>query len=516
MKSYFKHINIFLAVLFFVNSFFLFAEPKLSFEERKLRNPYLVRTFIDPATGKEIDEVRVPPSPPPKQLMPAAEPPASRMVNGFMAANTLNNVPAFTWCYGCSATSAAMMMGYYDNTPQFPNMYTGPANGGVCPMNNVTFWGSNSCGGGTCGECPISVTHQGIDGRSTKGHVDDYWVAIESAAQDPYIGHWTAHSDDCLGDFMGTSQSTKGNVDGGTTFFYYPDGSPVIDYTGSEPGQRDGARGVKLYVEYCGYTVEANGNYNQYIYGHDGNTKGFTFNEYKAEIDAGRPVMIHVTGHTMLGTGYDTSGNKVYLHDTWDHSSHQMTWGGTYGTSPPRQHVGVTVIKLTGSVPPGPGNLVIDKLKGKIKWKDTPCTGSDTIKCSVSSPVSDLSYLNGSASIPDFLVIDGGAGPVSNASGAFLKINGKKTKVILKEVTPSGPTVKTIVKLKDNTLNITHKTKKLPDCDKKYDISNTDADWTTKNVDVKLNCSSGGTTVTNSGSKTINYKTVSDKKTKIK
>ena len=38
--------------------------------------------------------------------------PASNLQNGI---NVLTKVPAFDWSYGCSATSAAMMMGYYDN-----------------------------------------------------------------------------------------------------------------------------------------------------------------------------------------------------------------------------------------------------------------------------------------------------------------------------------------------------------------------------------------------------------------
>jgi hypothetical protein len=49
--------------------------------------------------------------------------------------NTISNVPAFTWAHGCSATSAAMIAGYYDRT-FFANMYTGPTNNGVVPMNN--------------------------------------------------------------------------------------------------------------------------------------------------------------------------------------------------------------------------------------------------------------------------------------------------------------------------------------------------------------------------------------------
>jgi len=102
--------------------------------------------------------------------------------------NTLNNVPAFTWCYGCSATSAGMLMGYYDSQG-CPNMYTGPANGGVCPMNNETYWGHTAWPSVTCGECPLVATHIGKDGRTARGYVEDYWIDADNSGADPYIVH---------------------------------------------------------------------------------------------------------------------------------------------------------------------------------------------------------------------------------------------------------------------------------------------------------------------------------------
>lgn len=44
-------------------------------------------------------------------------------------------VPAFNWSFGCSATSAAMIAGYYDRNG-FDNMYAGPTNGGLMPLDN--------------------------------------------------------------------------------------------------------------------------------------------------------------------------------------------------------------------------------------------------------------------------------------------------------------------------------------------------------------------------------------------
>ena len=82
-----------------------------------------------------------------------------------------------------------------------------------------------------------------------------------------------------------------------------------------------------------------------------GNTLGFTFDQYKQEIVNGRPVLIQVEGHTMLGYGYDNNGSLVYIHDTWDYSSHTMVWGGSYsgmeqfgGTSSSSQYPQVQLI----------------------------------------------------------------------------------------------------------------------------------------------------------------------------
>jgi hypothetical protein len=299
-------------------------------------NPNVVRRFVQ--DGKTIDEVIVTGRPPESYRAPQAVIPGSSSAAAAAAgSNTLSSVPAFYWSYGCSATSAAMLFGYYDNAG-YPNLYTGPTNGGVCPMTNE-IWGPGI--GGQYGECPLSASHMGKDGRTIKGHVDDYWISYGSTAPDPFIGNWTEHvQGKCAGDFMGTNQSLKSNSDGSTTFYYNPDGTPLYDYTGSEPGRRDGCHGMRLFFESRGYTVTSN--YTQLIMGSGGNTLGFTFAQYKQEIDAGRPVLIQVTGHTMLGYGYNDTGTLIYLHDTWDYSNHSMTWGGTYSAQN-LQHWAVTV-----------------------------------------------------------------------------------------------------------------------------------------------------------------------------
>lgn len=289
--------------------------------------------IVDPG-GSLIQIIRVPGTPPSSLKVATAT--TATTASASATAVILEEMPAYIWSFGCSPTSAAMMAGYYD-LHGYPDMYTGPANGGVAPLNNLG-WGTASINGETRYLCPLSATRNGLDGRTTRGHVDDYWIKYGNSQTDPYLANnWAAHTPhDCAADFMGTNQSALSNRDGSTTFYYYVDNSP---YSGKNSG--DGGYGLQLFLESRGYKVVRR--FSQYISGYNNLSRGFTFEQYKAEIDAGRPVMIHVEGHSMAGYGYDPTGNLVYVRDTWDLSEHTFPWGGSYAGS---AHYAVSVLEL--------------------------------------------------------------------------------------------------------------------------------------------------------------------------
>ncbi len=315
------------------------------FDSTVFLNPSVVDSYID-ETGRQVVAIKVPGVLPGKYKMPEAQP--------TDAAVMLTKVPAYDWSFGCSATAAAMMAGYYDNNGH-PDIYTGPANGGVAPMNN-SIWGQAVINGETRSLCPLSATRQGLDSRATKGHVDDYWINAGSNAPDPYIGNWPQHEHgDCTGDFMKTNQSEFGNSDGSTIYVFYVGGSPFTGTDGS-----DGNYGLRLFFESRGEKVF--GYYNQYIYGHEGSTQGFTFEQYKQQIDAGRPVIIQLAGHSVLGLGYENTGQIAYVHNTWDYGLSELTWGGTYADM---QHYAVSVMEL---VPLSNPILTIDPLISEVGW----------------------------------------------------------------------------------------------------------------------------------------------------
>lgn len=270
---------------------------------------------------------------------------------GQYGAATLSNSPDYDWWYGCSPTAAGMMMGYYDRNGYDGLDYTNLVPGGVAELSN---YGN-----------PGALANSAI---ASQGHIDDFWVGYgKSAPDDPDplgSGRTIPNDFDCLADFMGTSQDSVGALDGGTWFYNWSNGAKFTAENADTQGvwNASGMYGIGEYVEYCGYDTVAKGLYNQYI---DtlGLTYGFTFADYKAEIDAGRPVMIHVVGHSMFGYGYDDpdpnidTDDEVLLHDTWSLGEHSMTWGGSYSGL---AHRGVTVMEITGGdIIPEPASLAI-------------------------------------------------------------------------------------------------------------------------------------------------------------
>jgi len=265
------------------------------------------------------------------------------------------NVPGYKWVFGCSSVSAAMIAAYYDRT-RYPKMYTGPANSGVMPPNNsITYWPTWSDFFVTYPNLPLAASKKGVDGRTTRGSIDDYWIRYDSLEDDPYIGSWTQHAwKDAVGDYMKTSQSAYGNSDGSTQFWNYGSATPLtcsemttLESAGHKISWNDGTYGRMLFYKARGYRVTQC--YNQ----HTDNryAGGFSFAQYKAEINAGRPVMINVTGHTMVGIGYDdsTTPPTIYIRDTWDYQTHTMPWGGSYESM---ELQSVSIVNLAPPPPP--------------------------------------------------------------------------------------------------------------------------------------------------------------------
>ena len=299
------------------------------------------------------------PSTPPQQNLAAKSLTVSAVAK---AADTMiTDVPIIKWSWGTSNTSGAMIAGYYDRK-NYTDMYTGPTNGGVMPLTQPESWGIN--------ECPLSATKKGLDGRTSRGHVDDYYNVLPPGPGidpnfDPYfVQGWPEHTPgECTGDYMKTNKWFPGsktllklnediNKDGAAVFIFdLIQGTPIYASFLKDNGydKYDAGYGLKLFFESRCYTV-AN-MYNQPIDTVKPDVPGYGFNydDYKAEIEAGRPVMLHLSGHIVVGVGYNaTTTHEIIIHDPWNGKA-RMTWGGKYLGRDELQHTAVTVVTLAGA-----------------------------------------------------------------------------------------------------------------------------------------------------------------------
>ncbi len=166
-------------VLLFLGAFFAFgAGTLLTVHAQAGGNPYFqVKTMVINGKSIEADIINGPSHPPAGYEIRSS---AILPVPGEFSTIHSLTVPAYDWVFGCSSVSGSMIAGYYDRNG-YPNIYTGPANSGVAPLDNsITYWPEWSDGFETYPNLPIAASHAGVDGRSgaLKGSIDDYWISL--------------------------------------------------------------------------------------------------------------------------------------------------------------------------------------------------------------------------------------------------------------------------------------------------------------------------------------------------
>ena len=266
------------------------------------------------------------------------------------AATMIEDVPAYTDCFGTAITCAGMLAAYLDRHG-YPNIYTGPANNGRMPLNNDDYWTTwEDMSGKTWHRCPLVASQQGLDGRTERGHVDDYWKQ-EYSTTDPFTENgWTEHTfGDCVADYMHANQYSWPffEPDGQVNLSTKIDGSKntLEEIESTDAAISSGLVGLKDFFQSRGYTVVEG--YSQSVYPHPNGdtTQGFTFEDCKALIDSGYPFILTRSDHNFLVVGYDDATGKVYVHTCSDHEVHATDFIFTVTTSSYYPYF-VTVIKL--------------------------------------------------------------------------------------------------------------------------------------------------------------------------
>jgi len=295
----------------------------------------------------------------------------------FNQGDILSGAPDYDWWYGCSPTAAGMMMGYYDINGYDGQRYDNLVPGRTAELENFTDSGMLAKNI-IASDGHIAAFYQDGDNNTTDGNFGEYNDDLTDSS-----GNFLRDSDDfnSLADFMGTSQDKYGLSNGATRFWVNTDGSR-LDYWDVQEGiinneeyaeagvNSDGMYGIGEYVTYAGYgfddlyTQLTSNNY----FGYESFSGGFSFEEYMAEIYAGRVVMLHAakivgynadgspkySGHSMFGYGYESINLYLHLHDTWTLGQKSMTWDGTYQSD--WELWGVTVLALHV---PEPATLIL-------------------------------------------------------------------------------------------------------------------------------------------------------------
>ena len=208
--------------------------------------------------------------------------PPINIFNGFNSDSldnqiVIEDVPAYKWRHGCGPTAAGMIIGYWDGQG-YDDLVSGDASSQTSGVNNMI---------------------------SSQGNYNDYCLPLDKGGpikpdkSEPPEGD--EHEDNCIADFMKTSQSARGSRYG-WSYFSNVDNS-LIDY-------------VNFINPHCSCSAS------------NLHWGSLTWENFCAEIDANRPVGLIVdtdgnggTDHFVTGIGY--AENKKYAcYNTWDHSIH--------------------------------------------------------------------------------------------------------------------------------------------------------------------------------------------------
>jgi len=273
--------------------------------------PVLLPPQTPPGEPKDAQSTTGP-LPPPWVQGPDA---SAQGLHASSAAVVISGVPAYLWRHGCGPTAAGMVLGYWDR------------------------FGYDDLVPGTAFTQTASVA-QMIASDGPSSHYTDYCEPLDGGAptilpdksEDP---PGDEHPDNCVADYMRTSQSRYGNRYGWSWFSDIK--RAYQGYVASASGGRYVATITNLWMSAA---------------------PQLTWDVFRAEIDAGRPMVLLVdtdgndaTDHFVTAIGYDQQdGVRRYAClDTWDTS---VRWADftPMGAGHPWGIYGATLLDL--AVPP--------------------------------------------------------------------------------------------------------------------------------------------------------------------
>jgi len=276
----------------------------------------------------------------------------------------LLGVPDYQWYAGCFGTACGNLMGYWDRHGM-NDFYTN----GLAPLDD---YGAN-----------VAIRSM----WASREHIADYWswynndsdFSYESTVPDPYItAGRKEHQPNCVGDFIGLSQKKwvsmngecDGNIDAYSFVYWDLKRNRRWNYVpNSDAGlpTRDIQSGLRDWSKWRGYDADVFTQLADFNHETPG-TNGFTYEDVKAEINAGYPLLVFLQPygeysrslngmaranpeiHGVLIYGYeeypDFGSQVVHIRTSWGIGESRQGW-----TTTPWLGIGLSVRGVIGFRP---------------------------------------------------------------------------------------------------------------------------------------------------------------------
>jgi hypothetical protein len=239
--------------------------------------------------------------------------------------HVMYGVPAYYWRHGCGPTALGMVIGFWDANG-YPDLVPGDATTQTAAVDAMI---ADDQGNPSC----ISTQ---------SNHYRDYACPIDASPGSLMTDRSQtggAHANNCVADFMLTSQSAHYN---------YYGWSWLSDM-------------AHAFLDYAAYVIPGSGATST-----NWMLADFSWEEYKTEIDARRPVVLLVdsdadgsTDHFVTAIGYDDATLEYAAYNTWDLGIHWYSWQ-PMGTGVDFGVFGVTVCAMPVVCSDSDGDLLGD------------------------------------------------------------------------------------------------------------------------------------------------------------
>jgi len=247
-------------------------------------------------------------------------------------------MPQAEYMYGCVPTATAMLLGYYDLYGYQGKDLSKIVDGTVALKSRGTDGNAYDMDAFDTVLGKLTASKEYVyrfyerDGKETTPEQELVYTFQED--------NKTLKTDEwnCLADYLGTGQYWR-NADNLVTLVSYCTLADLYNNNYSDVRIKSGDTvrmvryndttmlpGLDLYVQSRGYQLdyEITGTFQVDVAG-----GSFTFKDYMNEIDSGRPVLISIQGHVMIGYGYNQKTQEIIFDDCYK-ADQRMKWNGTY------------------------------------------------------------------------------------------------------------------------------------------------------------------------------------------